>query len=163
MVVESLAGQVVTLLLVPLASEGLKALRSTLATEAGEAAAEHTIGVMQRAWQRVRNAFTSEKERAALDALENDPDEVDVETAIKRLDARLAQDEDLARELASMLDEGEERTGHTTRQIVQRAGIAVNVSDSDFRYSSNVIIAGQVHRKDHQPGPQPVHRPSEQR
>jgi hypothetical protein len=120
----TLAGTVVSQLLIPFIKKGAETLKNELfdglgkkmAETAAETAAKGAVDVAQKAWDRVKGAMTGDHEKAAVTVFESDP-ETAAPILTKALAAKIQSDETLRKDLQALVDEKINGTQSTTATI----------------------------------------------
>lgn len=134
-----LAGTVVTKLLAPVFRAGWDKVFDAATDELGSDVADGTKGLVSTVWAKLRGAFTSDEEKAALTSFEKRPDAAAplVEAMLKE---KLEADGALAEQLDRLLNE---RPGGGTLNGAQIVAHTVNQVVAQGPVSGNAVVAGQ--------------------
>lgn len=94
----TLAATVTSQVLLPYIKEGATKLASTVGATFGNAVGQHAVETAAKVWERVKSAFTSERDAATLEDFKEHPE--DSKNLLQtKLELKLRQDSDLAAEL----------------------------------------------------------------
>jgi hypothetical protein len=135
-----LATTAVSSFLLPYAKIGVQKLVEGMAGQVGKSTAEYGVGVAKQVWERVKAAFSSDDDQAAIEQFEKRPDAAKglIEAVLKE---KLEQDPVFAQELDKLVN-GPGPDGKTSGAQIMHAGIAgiVDVRGANFMSSHGVYI-----------------------
>jgi hypothetical protein len=144
----ALAATVVGSYLVPYLTMGAEKMGEELAGSVGASAASHLTEASKNIWERVKAAFSSDREGQALTQLREFPDEGGPEFVQTILLRKLEKDPRLARELHELVEAASPDGGATSgARVMQSSGI-VNLLDArgaDFSHSQHARVAGAIY------------------
>jgi hypothetical protein len=128
--------------LVPYLKVGAQGIADAVSRRFTDAAADETTKIAGTLWDRVKGLFDSDDERTIVELFENDPDGL-ARTVTEKLEAKLGQDERLARDIADLMG-SDRRDQAAPATIMQQAdvGAIINMPQADFRSASNFRIVG---------------------
>lgn len=137
-----LATTVVTTFLLPYLKLGGETIAKKIAERVGGAAADEAVNVTQKIWDRVKAAFSSERDQHVLSEFENDPEAAQhlIEAKLKR---KLEQDPSLAGDLHQLVN-APGPDGVSTGAQIMKAHIAgmLDARGANFSNASNLKLAG---------------------
>jgi hypothetical protein len=138
--IAALAATTVGSFLVPYLKRGAQGIADAVGKRFSEAAADETATVAATLWKRVTEIFHSDEDKTVVELFEKDPDGLS-RSLTERLEAKLRQDEGLAREIAQLVG-SDRRDQAAPATIMQDAEVAavVNMPQADFRSASNFKI-----------------------
>lgn len=143
-----LATTIVTSFLLPYLKLGGEKIAQKITEKLGGAAADQTVGVTKKVWDRVKSAFTSDRDQNILKEFEEDPESAKplIEAKLKK---KLEQDPGLAEDLHQLINAPGSDGISTGAQIMNAhvAGI-LDARGANFSNSSNVKLAGVMIDKD---------------
>lgn len=138
----TLATTIVTYFLLPYLKLGGTTIAKKITEKVGGAAADEAVNVTQKIWDRVKSAFSSERDQHVLSEFEDDPDAARplIEAKLKK---KLEQDPSLAEDLHQLVNASGSAGVSTGAQIMKAhiAGI-LDVRGADFSNSHNIKLAG---------------------
>lgn len=147
--IAAIATTVVTSFLIPYIKKGSEKIAEEVTNKVSKGAAEHTVSLAQKVWDKVKSLFSSDREKNTLQYFEEDPDAY--EGSVKKiLQQKLEQDSNAAQELESLINAPDPTSGSTGAQIMNAtyAGIAdlrgANLSNAQGMSISGVSI-GSAH------------------
>jgi hypothetical protein len=138
--IAALAVTAVGSFLVPYVKMGVEGIAEAVTDKVSAAAADDTAGIAAALWKRIRGAFDSPEDQTTIKLFEEDPDGL-ARSLTKSLEAKLREDESLARELVELMEPARaDQPAPAT--IMQQAGVAgvINMPHADFRESHGVRI-----------------------
>lgn len=135
-----LAGTVVSQLLLPVFRAGWDAVFDAAADEVGDVVAEETKGVVSSLWGRLRGAFTSDEEKAALSSFEKRPEST-AALLEELLRERFEKEPDLAAEINRLV---ETKPAGGTLNGAQVIGRTVNQLVLNGRVERGAIVGNQI-------------------
>jgi hypothetical protein len=101
--IAALATTVVTSFLLPYLKEGAKKIAGLASEKFGDSAGEYAAGLAEKVWNRVKSAFSSDRDKATLADLQENP-EATASLMENKLKAKLEQDPTLKKELEELLN-----------------------------------------------------------
>jgi spermidine/putrescine-binding protein len=138
-----LAATIVSSFMLPYVKKGIDGFVSEMSKKTGESAAAQVSGVTKTIWNKVKSAFSSEEDTAALSTFEKRPE---VSTALIEtiLKEKLEQDASLAEELNSLLNTKVPGGSETVAEVINNSGVlgVVNVKQSNFSHSTGATLIG---------------------
>jgi wyosine [tRNA(Phe)-imidazoG37] synthetase (radical SAM superfamily) len=144
----ALAATVVGSYLVPYVTMGAQKMGEELAGTVGASVASHLTEASKKIWERVKAAFSSDREAQALTQLREFPEEGGPEFVQTILLRKLEKDPQLARDLHELVEAASPDGGATSgAQVMQSSGI-VNLLDArgaDFSHSQHARVAGAIY------------------
>lgn len=138
----ALAATVVSNFLLPYLKLGAAKIGEKVTEEASSAAAEHVTTTSSALWNRLRSAFTDQKEQTALDLFEDDPEGL-AATIERILVEKLRSDERLTADLSELV-EAESPDGSGTGAQIMNAAIAGIIDLRGSRISGGEFTAVNV-------------------
>lgn len=136
--IAALAATVVSSFLFPYAKKAVEKVAEVVTEKFGEAAAKHGADLTGKVWARIKAAFTSDKEKSALENFEEMPDESRalIEAILKK---KLAEDAALHADLEKFVAAPSPVPGMTGAQVMH-AGIVgiVDLRGATVSGSGNV-------------------------
>ena len=156
----TLAGTVVSQILIPFIKKGAETLKNELfdglgkkmAETAAETAAKGVVDVAEKAWDRVKGAMTGEKEKAAVTVFESDP-ETAAPILTKALGAKIQSDETLRTDLQTLVDQKISGTQSTGASIYGDYGILMDFRNATFSGGTQNITGANFATGPAQPRP----------
>jgi hypothetical protein len=137
--IAALAASVVGSFLVPFVKEGAKKLCEAVRDKFSEAAGDEAVHVTKSIWDRVKEAFSSDKEKATLEQFEEFPDEGKslVEAMLLK---KLKEDPKLAADLGALVH----KPGPEGKSILNMVADSIGYVDARGATISGGIVAGYV-------------------
>lgn len=140
----AIAATAVTSFLVPRLKEGAQTLANKLGERIGDAAGGALAGTADRIWERIKSAFSSDRERQALENFAQDP-ELYAQPVEQLLDQKVREDPELAEDLRAMLEADVAGAGRPAWQIMG-ANAGVVTMDRPVFQGGEQVIGGHVHQ-----------------
>jgi hypothetical protein len=141
----TLATTIVVTFLRPYIEKGAAKVAEAVSDKVGKAAADFAVDTASKAWNYIKQAFQSGKEKLAVDAFENYPKESE-ELLKTVLTEKLAQDKELAQKLEQLVN-AQGPNGSTSLEIMNNAGVVgvVNITHSNISGNGTVIKGVDYH------------------
>lgn len=140
----TLASTIVGKFLFPYVKVGAEKLVEEFKKKMDDATAKHAAGLAKKAWDRVKAAFSEEKDQGTLEQFEQYPDAAKplVEAVLTQ---RLEQDAQLKKDLTALVDE-KGPDGQSTGAQIMNAGIAgiLDARGADFSHAQGLTLAGAM-------------------
>jgi predicted ATP-grasp superfamily ATP-dependent carboligase len=128
----TIATTVVSQFLVPLLKKGVEKFKEDVAANFSEAAGKETSEVAQKVWERVRSAFSSDRDKATLADFEEDPEAASA-LVEKKLTAKLQEDNTLTKELQELVQQPVPGAqGNATQVVTATNSVIQNLQGSTF-------------------------------
>jgi len=138
----TLATTIVTYFLLPYLKLGGTTLAKKITERVGGAAADEAVEVTQKVWDRVKSAFSSERDQHVFSEFEGDPEAAKplIEAKLKK---KLDQDPSLAGDLQQLVN-APGHDGVSTGAQIMKAHIAgiLDARGANFSNASNLKLAG---------------------
>lgn len=139
---------IVTSFLLPYLKLGGEKIAEKITEKLGAAAADQTVSITKKVWDRVKSTFNSEREQHIFSEFEEDPEATKalIEAKLKK---KIEQDPSLAEDLHHLANAPSPDGASTGAQIMNAhiAGI-LDAREANFSNSSNVKLAGVMIEKD---------------
>src|ERR1039458_6820736 len=103
MVLEALATNVIGQIVLPYLKEGAKTLADAASKKFGDSAAHYAVDVAEKVWNRVKSAFTSDREKYAIEDFQEKPEQAK-DLMVSKLKDKLQSDPALAEDLQKLVD-----------------------------------------------------------
>jgi hypothetical protein len=137
-----LATTIVSSFLLPYLKLGVEKIADKITEKLGGAAADQAVDVTKKVWDRVKSAFSSERDQHVLSEFEEEPEATKllIETRLKK---KLEQDPGLVEDLNRLINTPIPGGASTGAQIMNAhiAGI-LDARGANFSNSNNIKLAG---------------------
>jgi hypothetical protein len=139
--IEILAATVVAQVLLPFVKEGAAKIGEAAAQKFGEAAGQHAVEVAHKTWDRVKSAFSSDKDKVLLEEFQELPDEA-APLVEGKLKTKLQEDNQLAEDLDKLVNSPDPDGKGTGAQIIGATYAGVVDLRGGTVSGSNAVITG---------------------